>query len=73
MGISGRSSVSVIAPYGMQADALATAVSVLGAGKGIELVKRTKGAELLMVVEDDDGGQRTVKSSGFAAFADPAP
>lgn len=69
LGISGRSSVSVIAPNGMQADALATAVSVLGPEKGAELIQRTKGASLLMVVEGDDGQQRTVKSPGFADFA----
>jgi hypothetical protein len=32
-----------------------------------------KGAALLMVFEDEDGKQRTVQSTGFAAFAEPAP
>ncbi len=65
-GVSGRSSVSVVAPRGMQADALATAVSVLGPEKGLELIRQTKGVVLLMVVEDGQGQQREVSSPGFA-------
>lgn len=67
-GVSGRSSVSVIAPRGMQADALATAVSILGPEKGLELIRHTKGAELLMVVENEQGQQREASSLGFASL-----
>jgi thiamine biosynthesis lipoprotein len=67
-GVSGRSSVSVVAPRGMQADALATAVSVLGPEKGLDLIRQTRAVELLMVVEDEQGQQRAVLSPGFAGL-----
>jgi thiamine biosynthesis lipoprotein len=78
VGISGRSSVSVVAPQGMVADALGTAISVLGPEKGLDLVARindvarTKDALLLMVVESD-GEVREVQSPGFAAILEPQP
>ena len=50
VGLTTRSSVTVIAPNGMAADGLATAVSVLGAEKGPALIERTSGAACLMVV-----------------------
>jgi FAD:protein FMN transferase len=43
IGLTNRILVSVIAPDCMTADALATAVSVLGAEKGLQLIDRTKG------------------------------
>jgi thiamine biosynthesis lipoprotein len=72
LGVSGRSSVSVIAPRGMQADALGTAVSVLGPDKGMQLVGRTEGALMLMVAENDDGQRREIRSPGFAELLEPA-
>jgi thiamine biosynthesis lipoprotein len=38
-GIAGRSSVSVIAPRGIDADSIASAVSILGPEKGLKLVE----------------------------------
>jgi thiamine biosynthesis lipoprotein ApbE len=55
MGVVGRSSVSVIARTGMEADSLATAVSVLGATKGRALADTMRDVELLMVVEEERG------------------
>ena len=54
LGLTTRSSVTVIAPTGMAADALATAVSVLGVDKGLALVERTPDAAALMVCVEDD-------------------
>jgi thiamine biosynthesis lipoprotein len=71
LGVGGRSSVSVIAPRGMQADALATAASVLGPEQGAKLIGQTKGAALLMIVEEGDGRMRTVTSAGFNALEQP--
>jgi thiamine biosynthesis lipoprotein len=68
MGVPGRSSVSVIAPRGMQADAIATAASVLGPDKAAELVSRFPGVALYVVFEDDAGNERTVMSADFAAL-----
>jgi thiamine biosynthesis lipoprotein len=44
IGLTDHSLVTVIAPDGITADGLATAVSVLGPEKGIKLVEATKGA-----------------------------
>ncbi|NLF69167.1 MAG: FAD:protein FMN transferase [Candidatus Anammoximicrobium sp.] len=54
IGLTQRSSVTVIAPNGMAADGLATAASVLGAEKGLALIERTCGAACLMVLVEDD-------------------
>ncbi|MFN0077274.1 MAG: FAD:protein FMN transferase [Prosthecobacter sp.] len=42
-------SVSIVAPTAMAADALSTAVLVLGAERGMELVRRTPGTDALLV------------------------
>jgi thiamine biosynthesis lipoprotein len=44
MALTGRSGVTVIARTGTEADALATAVSVLGPQRGVDLVEATPGA-----------------------------
>jgi len=54
LGLTTRSSVTVIAPTGMAADALATAVSVLGVDRGMKLVERSAGTAALMVCVEDE-------------------
>ncbi len=49
LALTGRSSVTVIAPNGITADSLATAVSVLGPKRGLELVDSIPGAGVLFV------------------------
>jgi thiamine biosynthesis lipoprotein len=66
--VSGRSSVTVIAPRGIIADGVDTAVSVLGPENAISICERFPGAELLMVYESEGGEQRTVESAGFRRF-----
>lgn len=66
-GISSRSSVTVIAPHGIDADSLASAVSILGPEKGLKLIEETKGAALLMIVEQE-GAERSIASNCFTAF-----
>ena len=73
LGIEGRSSVSVIAPNGIAADALATAASVLGPDKALDLIARHDGAALLMVAEDTAGKVCEVSSSSFARFEQAVP
>jgi FAD:protein FMN transferase len=63
-GISGRSSVTVIAPRGIIADGLDTAACVLGPDRAPALIAKFAGAEMLMVYEDDSG-KRIVESAGF--------
>ncbi len=58
---TGRRGVTVMAPNGMTADALATAVKVLGAARGLQVVDDTEGAAAL-VVEDTPEGPRLSRS-----------
>jgi thiamine biosynthesis lipoprotein len=69
--VEGRSSVSVIAPTGMLADALASAVSVLGPEAGMALVEATDGAAALIVWQKDDSAEEPVtqKSKRFDSYA----
>ena len=52
---TGRRGVTVMAPNGMTADALATAVKVLGATRGLVAVDRIEGAAALVVEETPQG------------------
>jgi FAD:protein FMN transferase len=54
LGLTDSSSVTVVAPDGATADALASAVSVLGPEKGIALVDQTPGAAALVVRSVED-------------------
>lgn len=56
------SSVSVVASTAMEADGLSTAIMVMGPERGLELLRRTKGVEGLVVTKD---GQR-YRTPGFA-------
>lgn len=58
-------SVSVLAHSGMEADALSTAVFVLGPQRGLELVARVSGADALLVMKD--GG--ILSTSNFTRVA----
>lgn len=63
-GLTQRSSVTVIAPNGITSDSLASAVSVLGPAKGIELIETTCHAETLIVTLKDNQPVVSV-SQGF--------
>ena len=66
--LTGRRSVTVIAPAGTLSDGLATAVSVLGASEGIALITRTRGAAA-SVSFADGSAIRTVTSPRWRYFA----
>ena len=51
LGLTERVSVTTIAPDGTAADALATAVCVLGPERGLKMVENTKGVAVLIVRE----------------------
>jgi thiamine biosynthesis lipoprotein len=72
LGLTTRSSVTVIAPTGMAADGMATAVSVLGVEKGLALVEQTCGAACLMVRVEDEK-PRVHESSGWKEHEIAAP
>ncbi|QDU38871.1 Thiamine biosynthesis lipoprotein ApbE precursor [Maioricimonas rarisocia] len=67
LGLTQSSSVTVIAPDGMTADSLASAVSVLGPKVGLKLIEQTKGIEALIVVAGPDGPVAH-ESSGFDRY-----
>ena len=58
-------SVTVLADDAMTADALATAVSVLGPQRGMALIEGLEGVEALLIVEDPTA---PLTSSGMDAF-----
>jgi len=58
MALTGRSGVTIIARTGTEADALATAVSVLGPRRGIDLVEATPGAAAKIAREGPAGVER---------------
>jgi FAD:protein FMN transferase len=73
VGLTDHSLVTVIARDCTTADALATAVSVLGPDKGFKLVEQIPGAVVHCVRKPADEIQ-TVESSGFSRFTEkPVP
>ncbi len=62
---SGVVSVSVIADNCILADGLATAIMVMGAEKGLQLVNRLENVECVIVVETPDGRLVDFYSAGF--------
>lgn len=67
IGLTTHSSVSVVAPTGLDADGLASAVSVLGPEKGLALIEKTPNTEA-MIVQERDGRLATFLSEGFLAL-----
>jgi thiamine biosynthesis lipoprotein len=69
LGLTRRIGATVISPDGMTADALDTAVCVLGPQKGIELVEMTPGAAaMITTIEGDE--VRTIESSRWRGFVE---
>lgn len=62
------SSVTVVAPAAMQADALATAVTVMGAESGMRLIETVDGAETLLVPNSDE--LAFIHTKGIAKYID---
>ena len=58
-------SVTIIAKEGTAADALATAVSVLGAQKGLELIEKTENTEAVIIKSDSS---ELIKTSGAEQY-----
>ena len=61
--LTGRRSVTVIAPTGTSSDALATAVSVMGREPGLALIEATPGAAAYVTYNTGDGGTQAYRSS----------
>jgi len=62
LGLTDHSSVTVVAPKGILADGLASAVSVLGPQQGLKLIENTPGAAAL-IVRAPQGKAETHQSS----------
>jgi thiamine biosynthesis lipoprotein len=67
LGVTTRSSVTVVAPDGITADAWASAVSVLGPARGLKRLESIEAAAAFIVVSDESG-LRTYESPGFATW-----
>jgi thiamine biosynthesis lipoprotein len=57
-------SATVIAPVGIDSDALSTSIFVLGEQDGLEMIEKLDGVECLLITND----KRIVKSSGFHKY-----
>ena len=68
LGLTRRSSVSVLAPDATTADWMATAISILGPQRGLELVERTPGAAARIVIVDENQNASAFESRRFKAF-----
>jgi len=64
------SSDTIICTSGTQADALSTAVNVMGAAKGLELVEKLENTEAIIISADNKN--KLIKSSGAEKFILPA-
>lgn len=69
LGLTHRSSVTVVAADGATSDGLDTALSVLGPERGMKLIEKSPGTAALFVLATDDGPSVT-ESSGFSKFVD---
>jgi len=69
---AGPLSASILAPEGAIADALATAVFVLGPDEGLRAA-RAAGAEALVIAEGPEGGLRFLATEGFRFERSPGP
>jgi thiamine biosynthesis lipoprotein len=70
LGLTERSSVSVLATDATTADALASAVSVLGRDQGMKLIQKICNVEALVVTQTNVGPE-TVMSPGFKNWVQP--
>jgi len=62
----GPTSVTIIAPEATDADALATAVSVMGAEKGLELIEQLRNTEAVIITTSPE--QKLIKTGGAHKF-----
>ena len=69
LGLTTAIRVTVIARDGTTADALASALSVLGPRRGLSLIEATPGAAAIIEVGDRQGPTRSIESPRFAALA----
>ncbi|MEW6131307.1 MAG: FAD:protein FMN transferase [Acidobacteriota bacterium] len=72
VGIQGQSSVTVVARRGIDSDALATAVSVLGKDEGLRLINATKNVAAFITIKTLQGEMTSYASANWQAVAKPS-
>jgi FAD:protein FMN transferase len=68
LGLTGRRSVTVIAPKGITADSMTKAVSILPSDQALKLVEETPGAAAYIVILDKDEKPIVTESKRFPKF-----
>lgn len=68
IGLAGQTSVTIIAPDGMTADSLASAISVLGVDKGLALVRDMPGVACRFTWIDSDGKTSVRQTETFLPY-----
>jgi len=72
IGLVGRQSVTVVAPFGIMSDSFTKVVCVLGPKKGFEIIDRMDSVASLATWKSDKG-EETFESKRFRHFLHPAP
>ena len=67
MALSDDLTVTVIAPHGLEADGLDTAISVIGARRGVALIE-SRPATAALIIQRSSGGVTALTSSRFVAL-----
>ena len=62
---TGVSSATVVATNCMDADALATALIIMGAESGLQFIEKLDGVEAFLILREGNDNYRTIKSSGM--------
>jgi thiamine biosynthesis lipoprotein len=71
IGLVGRLSATVVAPYGIMADSLTKVVCVLGPKKSFEIIDRMDGVAAYLVRESHDRVE-SFETNRFGAYVAPA-
>lgn len=71
LGLTGRRSVTVIAPKGVTADSMTKAVMLMPPAAGLSLVEKTPGAAAYLATAGPDETVTTTQTQRFADFAAP--
>jgi thiamine biosynthesis lipoprotein len=70
IGLVGRQSVTVVAPFGIMSDSLTKVVCVLGPKRGFQIIDRMDSVASL-AIRKSDKGEETFESKRFRNFLDP--
>jgi thiamine biosynthesis lipoprotein len=66
---TGVTSATVVATNCMDADALATALIIMGAESGLQFIEKLDGVEAFLILRNGNDNYRTIKSSGMKISA----